>query len=164
MQPHSCGMGGCVGCHRPPRSALTWRAGNQSLWCLILSLKIDSSGLFGDCCSATWTDSFEVLEQHFSGCCESRKADTNAALGNGHQGRGEDDVFVPNGIFPCHPWVSWPWLSAGGFVHLSSMYASALGTFLGLTAFALAEMHLLGVKMAEKGREVFKHVPLFLGA
>lgn len=42
MQPHSCGMGGCVGCHRPPHSALTWRAGNQSLWCLILSLKRDS--------------------------------------------------------------------------------------------------------------------------
>lgn len=49
-------------------------------------------------------------------------------------------------------------------MHLSSMCASALGVFLGLTAFALAEMRLLGVKMAEKGREVFKHVPLFLGA
>lgn len=144
MQPHSGGMGGCVGCRWPPHSALTWRAGNQSLWCLILSLKIDSSGLFGDCHSATLADPFEVL-QHFSGCCESGKADTNAALGNGHRGCGEDDGFVLNGIFPRHPWVSRLWLSVGGFVHTSLIHVHlCLGRVYGSDRFcsigdALAE-------------------------
>lgn len=78
--------------------------------------------MFGDSHSNTLTDPFEVLEQHFSSCRESGKADTNAALGNGHQGRGEDDRFVLNGIFPCHPWVSQLWLSVGGFVHTSPIH------------------------------------------
>lgn len=75
MQPHSCRMG--MGCHRPPHSALTWRAGNQSLWCLILSLKTDSSALLGGCPSATPAAPFEVLEQLSSGGCGRGTADTS---------------------------------------------------------------------------------------
>lgn len=37
-------------------------------------------------------------------------------------GGGGNDGFVLNGIVPCHPWVSWLWLSMGGFVHTSPVH------------------------------------------
>lgn len=121
VQSHSCGTGGCVGCCQPPRSTLMWRAGNQSLWCLVLSPQIDKGSVCGGCCSTTSSGPFEVLEQLFSSCCESGRADTDAALGHGHQARWVSDGFVPSGFLPHHPWVSRLWRWVGGWVweHIS---------------------------------------------
>lgn len=104
--PHATTLlrgGGCVGCHQPPHS---WRAGNQSLWCLI-SEDRQQGQLGGSQCHSRAP--FEVLEQHLSG-----KADTSAAaLGHSHQG-----CLCAGGI-SLSPTVSQQGLAVGGFVQTS---------------------------------------------
>lgn len=67
------------------------------------------------------------------------------------------------GTSPCHPWVSQQGLAVGGFVHSSPTHGRLCPGH-SSAGFCSTEMHLLRVEMAEKGREVFKHIPLILGA